>query len=166
MSDKYRNNRLTAVIILLILGVILALFPGGTLELLCRIAGIAALCFGAATLIGALRENQDGMTITVAVVAIVAGIFFAARPGVLASFIPFVMGIVLLANSILNLSNAVRNRDLMGNRFWYTIIGAAATMVLSIIILLNSFFAASVMVRIIGIGLIVGAVDSLVTMKK
>ena len=76
------------------------------------------------------------------------------------------MGIVLLANSILNLSNAVRNRDLMGNRFWYTVIGAAATMVLSIIILMNSFFAASVMVRIIGIGLIVGAVDSLVTMKK
>lgn len=166
MTDKYKNNRLLAVIILLILGIILTIFPSGTLELLCRILGIAAICFGAATLYGAIKKNQDGMTIMLAVAAIVIGIFFTAQPGVLASIIPFIIGIVLVGNGILNLSNSIRNRTVMGSRFWYSVLVASAAIIIGILILFNLFSTASVIVRIIGIGLIIGAVDSLLTMKK
>lgn len=166
MSDKLKTNNMTAAIVQLVVGIILTVFPGGSLEVLCRLVGCGILVYGIVSLARAVQEKGTGISISIDVVAIIAGIFFLARPSALASIVPFIVGVILIANGIINMNNAVSNRDMLGKKFISSAAGAVLLIILGILIILNPFSAAGVLVRIIGISLIIAAVENLITIMK
>ena len=96
----------------------------------------------------------------------IVGIYIIARPDVLASIIPFVVGIVMVVNGIMNMTTAARNKDVFGHRYLPSLVGGIVTVLFGVLLLCNSFYAASLIVRFIGLGLILGSVSNLISMNK
>lgn len=166
MTHNLRTNRILSAVVFILLGIVLLAFPNATMILVCRIIGWGVLISGIVALVGAIRGNQGGAGIAVGVVGIIVGIYIIAKPGVLASIIPFVVGIVMVVNGILNITTAARNRDVFGRRYLPSLAGGIVTVLFGALLLCNSFYAAALIVRFIGIGLILGSVSNLISMSK
>jgi len=166
MSHNLCTNRILSAVVFILLGIVLLLFPNATMILVCRIIGWGVLISGIAALIGAIRDNNGGAGIAAGVVGMIVGIYIIARPDVLASIIPFVVGIVMVVNGIMNMTTAARNKDVFGHRYLPSLVGGILTVLFGVLLLCNSFYAASLIVRFIGLGLILGSVSNLISMNK
>lgn len=166
MTNNLRTNNTIAAVLMLILGIILMLFPNGSMNLVCTLIGWGVLIYGVVNLARAVKLGETGVAIGMGVVEILVGIFLIANPGFLASIIPWIIGLVMVVNGIINLSNASRNRDVLGSRYLPSFIGGIIMVIFGVIILFNAYFAASVIVRVIGFGLILSAIDNLVSITK
>lgn len=166
MFHNLRTNRILSAVVFILLGLILLLFPNATMILVCTIIGWGVLISGVVALIDAIRNGNGGFGVAAGVIGIILGIYLVARPGFLASIIPFVVGIVLVVNGILNLVTAARNKDVFGKRYAPSLAGGVLTVIFGILILCNTFYTASMIVRFIGLGLILGAVSNLISFTK
>lgn len=166
MAEKLKTNNVLAAVVQLIVGIILMLYPHGSLNLMCRLAGCGILIYGIVRLADAIREKETGFSVAMAVIFIIVGVFFLAKPETLASIAPLLIGVVLIANGIINLSNAFSNKEFLGRRFGSAAAGAMLVMILGVVIILNPFSTASMITRVIGISLLLAAVENLISIVK
>ena len=162
-----KANGIYASIACVIFGIVLTIWPGGTLEVVSRIFGILVFIVG---IVGIFywfsNRGQDNNTavpaLVVGIVALIAGIFMFAKPKALASLIPTIIGIVVLLNGLFNIVQAwrLRNSSAQGDKAGSFVAGAI-TIVLGIVILANPFATASVLIRVIGIIMIFNGISNI-----
>ena len=110
------------------LGIILLFIPGGAITIILRIVGI---------LIALL------------------GIVFIASPETIAGIVPFILGTIMIINSIAKLQ-FVSAMMCGNNKDWLVpMIANVVMLILGIVLVINPFSGAKAMIRIIGIFLIV-----------
>ena len=110
------------------LGIILLFIPGGAITIILRIVGI---------LIALL------------------GIVFVASPETIAGIVPFILGTIMIINSIAKLQ-FVSAMMCGNNKDWLIpMIANVVMLILGIVLVINPFSGAKAMIRIIGIFLIV-----------
>lgn len=166
MTHNLRTNKIIASIVLAIAGVILLLFPNGTLKTVSIIIGAGLLIFGIISLVKSIKNQETSFGVAIGVVSIIFGFFFMARPSFLASIIPFIIGIVMIVNGIVNLITCTNNRSLLGSGYGISMCGAIITLVFGILITVNPFTTASLAVRLIGIGLIISGIENIISYSK
>lgn len=166
MTHNLRTNNIIASVVLAIAGVILLVFPNGTLKTVSIIIGIGLLLFGIISLVNAIKNQETSFGVAVGVVSIIAGIFFMVRPSFLAALIPFIIGIVMIVNGIVNLITCTNNRALLGRGYGVSMCGAVITLVFGILIVVNPFTTASLATRVIGIGLIISGIENVISYSK
>lgn len=144
-------------IALLAAGVLLAVWPTLSKDMLSICAGIVMTLYGIIlTVLYFSRDVEIGImrnSLMRGFLFIGLGIFVIARPAFLGNILPLVLGVLLIIGSAYKMQVAFdvwRMRD----KNWYLFIVAGVVMlVLGIVILLNPFKTAALLMRVVGMAL-------------
>jgi uncharacterized membrane protein HdeD (DUF308 family) len=144
---------LIASVGLFTLGIILLFIPGGTITTILRIVGILIALFGGYIIYNSTKTNKNELVYGILIALL--GIVFIASPDTIAGIIPFILGLIMIINSIakLQLLSTSMNND--KKNFMIPMLANVIMLILGIILVINPFSGAKAMIRIIGIFLIV-----------
>ena len=151
-------------IIMIAIGVVLILFPGATMDIAIKVIGVILLVAGATGIVMGIRGQGLYMayTMTGAVVSVVAGIVCLVSPNLIKSILPLIMGVVILATGVFNITNSFNAKKAGASRWFVSLILAVITVILGIVILLNLNGTADLLVTIIGIVFVYNGVSTLI----
>lgn len=148
-----RNNTLLSIVMVL-LGLVLFIWPGQTLELAAKILGIGLLVGAAVSGVNWYYDRHKVSagytTLAVAIVCLVAGIIVLVAPRGVVSLLPKLIGAAVLLNGIVNLAQAVELRRFASGGWTPAMVMAALTIALGIFLLVFSFSAMKMAVMAIG----------------
>ncbi len=161
-----KNGMITSIVFV-ILGFVLALWPGQSLEFMCSVLGWGMLISGLAGLITcALSKGDLGKVkpVSGSLVLALLGLLLLMNTRAVVSVIPVIIGLVITANGVVNVMQTVQMKKLGivgGNGRKASLVFAVLTMLLGILILVNPFGVAAVTIRIVGITLIYNGITNL-----
>ena len=163
-----KNKAFTIVemLVVALAGVILLFNPGGSLETVTKILGVALLIFGVFSLLKYLmaKERGAGDAITAAI-AVVLGLILLIAPRALASVLPIVAGVVIIIAGIRGIAGAFASRK--SSRSWIlSCVFSIVTLILGVVILCNPFSAAKSVVMVLGVVLIYIGVTGVIAAVK
>ena len=121
-------------VIYIILGVILLIYPSQTIDVICRIIGVFCL---------------------------VCGIILIASPDFVKSILPFIIGIVIIIDSAFKLMTSFEIKNTTREGWIGVLVLSVIGLVFGFLIVFNAGAAADFVVRIIGVSLIIEAIENL-----
>jgi uncharacterized membrane protein HdeD (DUF308 family) len=158
------NHGVLLSILMVVLGLVLAIWPGHVMTSAMTILGIALLAGGALLIFSWYSgRNRDSSVITLAegIVLAVAGLVVLIAPKFLISIVPLCVGAVITLNGIFNLAQALDQRKANYNRWTASLVMAILTIVLGLLIVFNPFSTMEMLVVAIGIIIIYNGVSNL-----
>ena len=145
-------------VISLVLGIIMVIFPQKTMSVICYVIAGAILLYGVIDIISYFTsksyEGNFSLTLLRGVVASVIGIIIFIRPSYLSTFIPIVLGILLIIDGITSIQKSVflKNNNVY---FWHiSMIESILTLALGIFVLINPLSAQTDIIISAGISFI------------
>lgn len=158
LLERIRRMELLMAVISLILGVIMVIFPQRTMSVICYVIAGAILLYGVIDIISYFTsksyEGNFSLTLLRGVVASVIGIIIFIRPSYLSTFIPIVLGILLIIDGITSIQKSVflKNNNVY---FWHiSMIESILTLALGIFVLINPLSAQTAIIICLGISFI------------
>jgi uncharacterized membrane protein HdeD (DUF308 family) len=146
---------------MIIAGIILLIWPGGSLRTLAIVGGIFLLLEGISLLAGkGIKEGQNQSLIG-SIVLIILGILLLTRPGESISMIMFIIGLCFVISAvsyIFNIRNSFGNRNM-------NLFNAVLMLVFGIIIMAHPFSSAAATVKVVAVFLLIDGVMNLVSSK-
>lgn len=164
LYDSGDNHRMILSLLMVIIGLVLAIWPGHVMTTALKILGIALLIGGGITLFSWYRTRQlgsDPLRLAEGVLLTLAGLFVLINPNFLISIIPFAVGAFVLLNGIVNLLQALDQRRRFYNRWSVSLTMAILTIVLGLLVMFNPFSTMQVLVMAIGIVMIYNGASNL-----
>ena len=171
---KRFNGQISAVVLCLfefLIGILLLIDPVGFTRGIIIALGVALLAAGIVNIIAYARTNPVQAAIerklANGLCFAALGIFCVARPGWLVAAFPLLTilyGLIMLVAGISKLQWMVDALRLKRGKWYIRAIGAALSLIISVIILLNPFTTTVFMWNFVGISLIVEAVADFVAL--
>jgi len=141
-------------VLMVVIGLVLALWPGHVMTTALSVLGIALLIGGVVNCAAWYRgraRGADFLTLAQGILMLVAGIVVLAAPKFLISIVPFAVGVVVLVNGIVNLAQALDQRRMGYGRWSFSLALAVLTIVLGVLVICNPFSTMEMLVMAIGI---------------
>ena len=166
--DKFIPRRLRESpsilsIVLIILGLILAIWPRAVLGTAVTVLAIGLLIGGVSSFLAWMR-NKDSTTPVDGLIggaAAVAGLVLLIWPNLLIRSFPRIVGLAILFNGVVNLFKALDLKK-VGAPSWKSAMAMAIiTMIAGLFVFSNAAFIANNLVRVVGFVLIYNGVTSL-----
>ena len=150
-----------------LLGLVLIICPGLASSVVFNVIGAVGIAIGVIQLIRYSRLDAKSSIASNGMFAgamwLVGGILIIALKGFLLSLLPIIFGLILLTGGIAKLQYAL-NFKRMGVTRWYLELGATIlSIAFGVIILINPFSTALLLMRIIGIALLIEGVQNLIS---
>lgn len=165
-SDSLRDFALLALASL-VLGLLLLIFPDTSARLISILCAVVLVVYGGIhVVLYFFRKSPDDLfrhDFAKGLICLLAGLYLLFNPHVLMAVLPFVLGLVVVADSIIKLQKAFDLVRLGSPHWWVVLLLAIATAILGVLMLLNPFRAAASLMMFIGIGLVVNGVSDLWT---
>lgn len=156
--EKMKRSEMIAGIVFVILGLVLLIWPGISIQIACRGIGVLLLVYGMIQIIAYLRNKDKNLAaysmFTVGIVTGVLGAWIALRPETVIVALPIITGIILVLHGAQNILQAVRLKKQMYSKWWIAVVIGLITAIFGIILICNPFTAVDVLIRIIGVFLI------------
>lgn len=151
--------------VMIILGCILAIFPGVSLSILATVAGVGAICAGLFSIIRYftydLKESFFSNDFLIGIVILTIGVLIIFKPSLFISIIPIVLGIVIMVSGFSKLQDGISAKRLGYGQYTTYLILAIIDVVIGLFVLFNPLETASIIFLIIGIGLIYSGISDL-----
>ncbi len=163
LGKKISSNPIVIALMMIVAGIVLILWNGSALDIAVRVIGGLLALSGLTNLISAFIHKNDEkskpiISIIAAIAFIAIGIVLITNPGFITGIFPFVMGLMMILNSLADLYQ-VLNLKKDGDERWSILgIAAAVTLVLGIIICVNPFETLNVLLIMNGITMIYGGI--------
>ncbi len=161
MFDMFRRQNFMYSLLSVIFGLILVLYPGHTLNLMVSVVGWGLLIMGILALIGFITGWRNYQTFAVAAVGLVIGIWIMVKPSFFVSIIPFIVGLLIFINSCTSAYQTVKSAKNGYAKWGRNLVVAIIGAVLGVLIMINPFATAGVVVTIAGIGMIYSGIMGL-----
>ena len=166
---EIKQNWMFAAVLSIAVGLVLLLFPGITIQVVCYLLGCLVIIFGASRIIRYFKQDPayhevfqgDLMT---GLFGAVIGLFMILKAEIVVSLVPIVFGVVLLTSGIGNVQRTIDARRAGYPRWGVLLALALLTIVLSLLLLINPFGSMQVAVAVIGASLIYEGVSDIVFM--
>ena len=162
---KKLQNPILLSLAMMLFGVVLFLWPGLSVMIAIRVAGIGLLAVGCVETFLSYRHTGAELvpyaSLAAGLSAVAAGILVLLKGKFLVSLFPTVVGIIILINGILNLTKALELKKYSFEAWKWPFIMALLTVIGGIVILVNPFTAVKILVRVMGGILVYDAVTSL-----
>ncbi len=156
--ERIRRMELLMAVISLVLGIIMVIFPQKTMSVICYVIAAAILLYGVIDIISYFTsksyEGNFSLTLLRGVVASVIGIIIFIRPDFLSTFIPIVLGILLIIDGITSIQKSVflKNNNIY---FWHvSMVESILTLALGIFVLINPLSADIAIITCLGVAFI------------
>ena len=161
------KNRFFLAIGYTLLGFILLLWPTMSIQVLCWGLGICSLVYGLFRLFNYWKVGRDNgelfkSELFLGITFSVLGLFCLISPKAVTSFLPFLLGIVLLLDAVGKLQNAIEFKNLGFPRWWMVLIASVCLFFLAITLLFNPFKAVRLTVMFFGACLFADGIADLI----
>ena len=165
LLKQLKWNLILLAVIFIALGIVLILWPGATMKTICYLLAAMLLALGVASLINYLRKDISGIIyrydLVVGLCAILGGILVIVKVDKLTDLIPAVLGFLVTMSEILKMQNSVDMLRL-GHGTWHVAFAMAiVNIVAGIVLLMNPFEAAQILIMCIGIALVYSGITDL-----
>ena len=163
LNPQDRHGLLLSVL-MIIVGLVLVLWPGGVMTTALAVVGIALLIGGIVCVVSWYRgRDRDVSFLTLAqgILMAIGGVIVLTSPKFLISIIPFVVGVIVLINGIVNLAQALVQRRMGYDRWALSMAMAVLTIVLGLLVMCNPFSTMEMLVMAVGIVIIYNGVSNL-----
>ena len=168
--EKFSKNNMLLSILMVVLGLLLFIWPGKTLELAAKILGIALLIGAAVSAFSWYRDRHrvgaSYTSLAMAIVFLVAGLVVLIAPKGVITLLPKLIGVAVVINGIINLAQALELRN-VGNGSWTSsLVMAALTIALGLFLIFFAFSAIKAAVMVIGGVFVYNGVSNLIIESK
>ena len=165
LLKQLKWNLILLAVIFIALGIVLILWPGATMKTICYLLAAMLLALGVASLINYLRKDISGIIyrydLVVGLCAILGGILVIVKVDKLTDLIPAVLGFLVTMSGILKMQNSVDMLRL-GHGTWHVAFAMAiVNIVAGIVLLMNPFEAAQILLMCIGIAFVYSGITDL-----
>jgi len=149
------------------LGLVLAIFPGLASSVVFNAIGIIGIVIGIVHLVryfmldARASLNSNGMF--VGLMWLVGGILVIALKGFLLSLLPMFFGLILLCGGVAKLQYTLKFKRMGVTRWYLELAATILSIAFGVIILINPFNTALLLMRIIGIALLIEGVQDLIS---
>lgn len=165
MELKNKVIYLAISVIMVALGICMVAQPGNSASLICIAIGIALLVVSALMIIRFLSAEEKTLSmqiiLAIAVVIAIFGIFMLFRPKWILSLLNVMIGIAILIDGIFKVIKALDAKKLSLAKWWVVLLLALVTCGLGLLLILNPFSGAELLMIFIGIILIVEGVQNI-----
>lgn len=139
---------ITSSIVLLVLGILLLLVPGGIVTTVIRLFGVIILIIGITSVLNEIKIKKQSTDFVNGILISVLGLVFISSPHTIASIIPFILGVWIVIKSTFKLqfSYSVKRTSNDVKPIVINII----ELILGLVLIFNPFKGAEALIRIIG----------------
>ena len=149
----------------IVLGIILIIYPAQTINVICKIIGVTAVAAGIYTIVRFFLRSATTFTATAGlitgIICLVCGILLISNPDIIKSIFPFVIGIMIIIDSAFKLSASLELRGTSAGAWYGMFFLALLGLIFGFVVVFNARAAADLITRIIGVSLIVDAVENI-----
>ena len=146
-------------VLFIVLGLLFLVFPETSGKLVCYLLAAVLCLLGLVRAVSYFRRHvaygEYRLDLVSSILLLGVGIFIFAKPQLIMSIMPIVIGIAVLVDSLVKLQSTVDMLRLHVSSWWLSLIITVVTAVLGIIMVTNPFETAALLLRFIGISLIV-----------
>ena len=130
-------------IVYLLIGVLMCVWPVGTAGMMCVIAGGALIVSGVIKASSYFRKKDYGLEPRVdfasSALLVLLGILLASRPDVFMSLVPFILGMMILVNSVFQMQIALELHAVKYSAWWHYLAVALGCGALALIMMFDPF---------------------------
>lgn len=152
---------LTAIAFIMI-GILFLVDPDTSGKIICYILGGILCVIGAVRTFDYFRmpvQMPDyNLGLVNGIIFVGLGVFILAKPAVVISILPIVLGIAILVDSLIKLQNAVDMLRIHENGWMYTLIVAVIAAILGVVMLVNPFKTSEALFKFGGIVFIINGI--------
>lgn len=155
---KVLSNQGFFALLYVLFGVILLIHPVEFSRMVCYVVGICALVYGGWRIYGYWKIRKLAgffqVDLIAGVVLAAVGLIALFKPEILISVLPLVLGLIILMDGLVTINQAM-NLKKLDYRWKYLLGIGIAVGILGLILVINPFGSAMVLMRFLGITLIV-----------
>ena len=167
MFEKIRNTMIATAILYLIFGLVMLFLPDMVIKSICFLVGIIFLFVGLSGVIMYLKTDIKtaftSFTLVISIIFGAFGIYVFLNSEAFASFLPLIVGIFLLVDSVSKLSMAFDLKKYEYKNWWQMLVVAFLILGCGLICVLRPLEVTVVGVQIIGAILIVDSISNIFT---
>lgn len=169
MKSFYKQEMVKSIL-LIVVGLLLLFKPGMATKTIAYVIAAVFIINGIVHILGYVKGMSGGVTDGLNTYSGMGGLVFGILSIVFAvligwvfvSFIPIMLGIVILINGIIKLQQVAELVRMNEGGWLFIAILAAVNIIIGIVAILNPFDTANLLVRVIGIGLLYGGITDLI----
>ncbi len=151
----------------ILLGLCFVMFPGTSAEVLGMLFGVLIVVLGILKIVFFFRGEYFGFPLpgelAFGVLDVILGGILLSRPGIAASILPFIMGFLLVVDSLVKFQLAFDAKRSGLNSWWIVLLTAVVGVILGAALVINPFEGASVLMIFYGAALIVDGIENFIS---
>lgn len=142
---KMKKEMILTSVLGIVLGVILIVFPNVSLDIMCKLIGIACLCFGIGSFVLYFASSKEAGTtgIVFGLCLLLLGLWIVFNTATVIKLLIVIFGIVVLIRGFIEVAQALEMKQYQYDKWWITLIISAVTVIFGFIILMNPFSVCS-----------------------
>lgn len=165
LLKKLKTNVVISALLCVLLGLVLAIWPGMSMHIVCVAIG-SVLILGGVIRLAESFFARDGsmysqMNMIVGIIFTVVGIWIVIKPEKVLSIIPIIVGIVIAIHGLNNLQQSFTLCREKYDKWWVALLLGLATVGFGALLIFRPFAALDTAVMLIGIFLIYDGISDL-----
>lgn len=160
-----RNGSVITALVMVIAGILLFIYPAGSILAAVRLLGFAIALYGVIGLVTGLvqkKEYRSLLSLVYYTAFALAGIILIVAPGFVIGIFPIIAGVMIAVSGLESLLFSLRLKKHGHDRWLLLMILSVITIVFGILIFVNPFATQTLMVRVFACGLIYAGVVKLI----
>jgi len=165
MVKKAKWGYIICSVLFCLLGVLTVIFPTTSVLTLCYVFGVLLLFCGLTKIVGYFSHDlynlafQFDLALGIFVTAV--GIILLLHPDRIISFFPIVIGLFILIDGVFKAQTSLDAKRFGLPNWWLILIGAILSILMSMLLILDPFNTAVLLMAFIGISLIIYGTENL-----
>ncbi len=151
----------------IVIGLVMLIAPTFVSNSICYLIGALCLIIGGLAVYTYIASEVYGTLgaalLIIAIIFLAAGIFIVINPQTFATFIPIIMGVILVVDAFGKMQSAMTIKKYGYENWWQVMAAAGLVFIFGIVLLFNPFTTLTILIRILGLFLIVDGFANLLT---
>lgn len=165
LLKKLKKNVVISAILCILLGLVLAIWPGMSMHIVCIAIGSVLILGGVVRLAESFLGRDGSMyaqiNMIVGIIFTVVGIWIVIKPEKVLAIIPVIMGIVIVVHGLNDLQQAVTLCREKYDKWWIALLLGLVTVGFGALLIFRPFAALDTAVMLIGFFLVYDGVSDL-----
>lgn len=159
---KIKNLSIITIVASLVIGLVLIIKPGETLQVVSLICGVSLILLGVVAWISYFVKDNAMFMAVLGTISLIAGIIVCVKYKSIITIMLLLFGAFLIVSGVIDLLSAVKAKKI-GGAGWKVSIAMSAVMIIAgIIVTVNPFTSMEMITRFLGVGLLFYAVMDLI----
>ena len=172
-AKRSEKSIIASSILTLVVGIMLAIYPGNTLSLIGKVIGAALMVVGVIQIVvffkNAKEDRIASTSFALGIILFAVGLYIFINDKSLTNIFTTIIGLLICIKSIYKIQLAVSLKE-YSNSWKYNLVSGLIVLSLGLIIIFYPIATAATILRIIGIVLVISSIyeiaESLVVIKK